>query len=134
MKVDQISAHIRMSRQMPDNTWATVELGAEATVDFQEEWIDAQAQLYQELRDQLRTLWLEKVACRQDGPGQGQRIDTGSGEITTTDDPVCPKHHKSSQSDHGGLWCPSREADGKWCSWREAKPTKSGPINIPPRP
>ena len=57
MKITTISAHIRYSRPLGDGSYKTVELGAEATLTAEEPWTKAQANLYQELGQQLKALW-----------------------------------------------------------------------------
>lgn len=32
--------------------------------------------------------------------------------------PVCPKHGLSAPSKFGGLYCPTRDEFGEWCTWK----------------
>jgi hypothetical protein len=56
MDVISIKAGIKYSKDT-GNGWKTIELGAEATIDVEEDWVLAQEGLYSMLTRQLRTLW-----------------------------------------------------------------------------
>ena len=58
MKVKKISANVRYSKAIRPGAYKTVELSAEASVDANESWEDAQAELYNDLGRQLKTLWM----------------------------------------------------------------------------
>ena len=60
MKVDRVKASLRYSRDT-GNGWKTVELGAEASLGPQEEWQEAEAQLYTELSASLMSLWARGI-------------------------------------------------------------------------
>jgi hypothetical protein len=57
MKVTQVSATIRFSKDTGQGAWKVIELGAEASVDPEENWALAQQGLYAMLTTQLRALW-----------------------------------------------------------------------------
>lgn len=107
-----ISASIRMSRQLDPSTWATVELGGEASVQ-DEQWQDTQALLYLDLRKQLALLWKDQQPPT--ASVNGHSVNTSTGEIT---DPICPAHNKSRRSTKfKGVYCPTKIGDGKYCTW-----------------
>ena len=54
MKVTTVSASARFSKALGDGMHKTVELSAEATVEYAEMWQEAQASLYHQLGEQLR--------------------------------------------------------------------------------
>jgi hypothetical protein len=56
MKVNQVSVTIKYSKE-EHGAWRTIELGAEATIDPEENWEAQQTQLYAQLGQQLRELW-----------------------------------------------------------------------------
>ncbi len=49
MNVTTVSATVRYSKPLPDGAWKAVELSAEASLEPDETWTEAQASLYQEL-------------------------------------------------------------------------------------
>lgn len=70
MNVNQIKAGIRYSKDT-GNGWKCIELGAEASVDIEEDWATAQQGLYAMLAQQLRGLW---------GQQNGQNSEHGQNE------------------------------------------------------
>ena len=57
MKVTTVSASVRFSKALGDGVHKTVELSAAAALQGQETRAEAQANLYQQLGQQLKTLW-----------------------------------------------------------------------------
>ena len=57
MQVTKVSANVRYSQDTGKGAWKVVELGVEGTIGPGESWETAQADLYQQLGCQLRTLW-----------------------------------------------------------------------------
>ncbi len=57
MKVTTISANLRFSKDIGNGSWKVIEIGADASVDPTENWQTAQAALYQQLGQQMTTLW-----------------------------------------------------------------------------
>jgi hypothetical protein len=57
MKVNKVSATIRFSKEVHEG-WKSVELGAEAALDPEDDWFLTQQGLYASLTGQLRTLSL----------------------------------------------------------------------------
>jgi hypothetical protein len=55
MKVNKVSATIRFSKEVHEG-WKSVELGAEAALDPEDDWFLTQQGLYASLTGQLRTL------------------------------------------------------------------------------
>lgn len=60
MKITTISASVRYSNGSRGKAFTTIELSAEADVAANEDWKAAQAKLYQELGQQLKSLWPAK--------------------------------------------------------------------------
>ena len=118
MKVTTIKAAIRYSRQLPDGSWKTVELGAEATVDGPPS--ASQMELYQTLKAQMHTLWNNSTP------------EPTTPELPvpqpTAEQPICPDHHDARESTkHAGLYCPTRNEDGTFCRWSyPPRQTKKG--------
>ena len=134
MIVTTIKASIRMSRQTSKDTWATVELGAEASIPAYQDpkidptWQEVQAELYKDLKHQLKTLWnggLNLVIPPAAPPPKWPRgaaapaANQETGEITE-----CPEHHRAKGSQHGGLYCPTKLDDDTFCTWTHGKPSK----------
>ena len=117
MEITQVSASIRMSRQIDGGTWATVELGAEASVTDPGSWTGDQAQLYNQLRDQLKLLWKEHAGEAQ---ANGRAVNTATGEVLDRPaGPLCPQHGQAKESEKfDGLYCPVKLDDGKWYKWK----------------
>jgi hypothetical protein len=57
MRVDRVTTNVRFSQDSGKGSWKSVELGAEATVDPEEDWALAQQGLYARLASQLREVW-----------------------------------------------------------------------------
>ena len=111
MNVTTISATVRYSKPLPDEAWKAVELSAEASLDPNETWIEAQASLYQDLGRQLKALWTSN--------GNGQAVNgTAKAEATTTEQSnhYCQEHQtefKRYEKD-GRTWY-AHKAGQKWC-------------------
>ena len=57
MRVTTVTATIKYSQDTGKGAWKAVEIGAEGTLDAEEHWQQAQAFLYAELSQQLKSLW-----------------------------------------------------------------------------
>ena len=57
MKVDRVTATIRFSQDSGKGAWRSLELGAEAQVAPNENWVEAEEQLYRQLAQRTKTLW-----------------------------------------------------------------------------
>ncbi len=128
--VTNISATVRMSRQMADNSWVTVELGAEAAAVEGEEqpWTGQQAELFQDLKGQMAALFQEKTPPAVQAPDHPHtelpaaetRVHDGTGEVQHR----CPNHKISKESKNGGLYCPGRLKNGEFCPWSYPAPAR----------
>jgi hypothetical protein len=117
MKVHTTKASIRYSTQLAEGPWATVELGAEASVDANEDPNHAQATLYAMLKDQLHTLWPVAERLTTTTPAAQASLPTATPAET-----VCPHHNKAKESRDGtSLYCPAKMADGTYCTWAAKK-------------
>ncbi len=125
MQVTQISATIRMSRQLESGSWGTIELSAQATPGMHEPWKTEQATLYGELRAQLACLWKPQLAA-QAQTTNGQAQANGQKPAPPPQGPLCPDHGEAKPSSKGtGLYCPVRLDDDTWCQWSNRPKAKA---------
>ncbi len=98
MKVTTVSASVRYSRALQSGEYKTIELSAEAALDPNEMLTEAQATLYQDLGQQLRTLWTVKA----NGSGQSEHH--------------CQEHQTEFKKyeKEGRVWYAHRAGE-KWC-------------------
>jgi hypothetical protein len=68
MKVQTITATIRYSQDTGKGAWKVLELGAEATIEPEEDWEEAQSRLYQDLGQQFRRIWGSNGASSNHAP------------------------------------------------------------------
>ena len=118
MKVDRVTATIKYSQNTGKRAWKAVEIGAEATLDGKERWQQAQANLYAEISQQLKTLW-------SNGTGEGTHNGSQShGEPVSEPEPTLtlPVHyceeHQTEFKHHerqGKVWYSHKAPDGNWC-------------------
>ena len=110
MKVTTVSASVRYSRAINTGEYKTIELSAEATLEPQEAWIEAQASLYTDLGQQLRTLWTAKNGQAANGSAKA--------EDTTTEQSkhYCQEHQTEFKryEKEGRVWY-AHKAGQKWC-------------------
>ena len=59
LEVTSVSASVRFSGAVGPSRFKTVELSAQATVHAQEDWQNAQNELYSQLGKQVKHLWLQ---------------------------------------------------------------------------
>ena len=135
MKVITVTAAVKYSLDT-GHGWKAIELGAEATLmDSDESWEQAQAELYQRLGQQLKTLWNNGKANGRDAPStslrpeglspedlgqalEGHRIDVQPTQVSTPPSPHwCSTHGCEYQrfSRSGEVWYSHKAPDGKWC-------------------
>jgi hypothetical protein len=142
MRVDRVTAVLRYSAEAK-GAWRTVELGAEATVDPEEDWALAQQGLYTRLTSQLREVWGWGKACpslgrrnghnpehAQNGPekpveaaweelkgGPPPDPSSSSGEPPAIPHYYCEKHKTQLRryEKDGKTWYSHRTPDGSWC-------------------
>jgi hypothetical protein len=110
MKVTTVSASVRFSKAIGEGQHKTVELSAEAALDGQETWTEAQANLYQELGHQIKTLW---------GSSNGLKAAETPMEPELPQKPLhyCEEHqteYKRYEKD-SRIWYSHKKADGNWC-------------------
>ncbi len=120
MKVTKVSASARFSKAIDDGSYKTVELGAEATLEAKESWQEAQAKLYQQLTDQLKTLWESGVQrpeeAQVNGNGHGAAPER---QAEATEAHFCQEHgvpYRRYEKD-GQVWYSHRTRYG-WCKER----------------
>ncbi len=118
MYVTTIRVSVRRSRESIEREWLTVELSAEATIGHGEDWEEAQRSLYEALNGQIAGLMEDRVAERalESGEGEPMVAPVHQGPLQDKLDERCPEHGKAVQGKNG-LYCPTRLADGSWCSW-----------------
>ena len=108
MKVERVTACVRYSQDTGKGAWKVVEVGAEATVDEQEGWQDAQARLYAELSTQLKELWAG--ACKSEGVAPSPTL--------AAQEHWCQEHNRAFTSrtgKNGSEWYSHKAPDGSWC-------------------
>ena len=110
MNVTTIAATVRYSKPLPDGAWKAVELSAEASLDPNEAWIEAQASLYQELGQQLRTLWTAKNGQASGGAAKAENTTTEQSKH------YCQEHQTEFKryEKEGRVWY-AHKAGQKWC-------------------
>ena len=109
MKITTISANVRFSQKLPNGGHFTAEVGAEGSLSPSEDWLEAQAGLYQQLGQQLKELW----ATRK--PAEPRK------EVETTKDTQnehhCPAHGVPFKrfEKNGSVWF-SHKHGNAWCN------------------
>ena len=108
MRVTTISATVRYSKPLESGSWKAVELSAEATLDPQEEWLQAQASLYQDLGQQLKALWTSS--------SNGQAANGSAKAEASTAEHYCQEHQTEFKryEKEGRVWY-AHKAGQKWC-------------------
>ena len=111
MKITTIAATVRYSKPLPDGAWKAVELSAEASLEPNEAWIEAQASLYQDLGQQLKALWTAN------GNGHAANGTAKAGDTTTGQSEHYCQEHKTEfkrYEKEGRVWY-AHKAGQKWC-------------------
>ena len=105
MNITTVSASVRFSKDLGGKQFKTVELSAEGTVNANENWRAAQAQLYADLGQQLKALWTAN--------GNG---DTNSNSQESTPEHYCHEHGTEFKryEKEGRVWYSHRFGDA-WC-------------------
>ena len=108
LKITTVSASVRYSKPLPDGAWKAVELSAEATLDPQEGWIEAQASLYQDLGQQLKALWTSN--------GNVHASQGSAKAEASTAEHYCQEHQTEFKryEKEGRVWY-AHKAGQKWC-------------------
>jgi hypothetical protein len=111
------SQHATISKALGDGAHKTVELSAEARVDYAEDWQQAQAALYQVLGQQLKALW----SAWANGPTPSGNGRTANGNPSdATPEHYCQEHGAAIRrfEKEGRTWYSHRTDGGKWCRER----------------
>ena len=101
-----------------------MELSAEATVQGDEDWQDAQSELYSRLGKQVKYLWLQGQKPLEGAEKAAE--DIPGADLTEPQPPVpdhyCPEHQTGFKRYHRGAdtWYSHKTVDGAWC--RETQP------------
>jgi hypothetical protein len=109
MRVDRISAHVRFSKDTGQG-WKTVELGAEASLDPDEDWTLAGQGLYALLSAQLREVWGWGQNAPNPEPSQNGPEKPGAptwAELESYPSPT-PREERPPPREH---WCPLHQVD-----------------------
>ncbi len=115
---------MRFSGAVGPSRFKTVELSAEATVQGDEDWQDAQSELYSQLGKQVKYLWLQGQE-----PPEGARMaaedipgPTLNEPQPTVPDHYCLEHQTEFKRYQRGAdtWYSHKTVDGTWC--RETQP------------
>jgi len=113
MIVHTIKVTIKCSKEITPGQWIATELGAEATIGHTEPWQAHQLALYNELKAQLKAVFLT--------------VETkANGQRPPSEPPprrVCPEHKAAKGSRNGGLFCPAKLPNGQYCTWNTAPDT-----------
>ena len=89
----------------------TIELSAQAALDPKDKWQDAQSQLYTELGEQLKALWISKTS------GQTTKIEDST---TAQSEHHCVEHGVEFKryEKEGKVWYAHKAYNNKWCRER----------------
>ena len=124
MEITSVSASVRFSGAVGPSRFKTVELSAEATVQGDEDWQDAQSKLYQELGKQVKCLWLQGQKAPE---GAEKAVEDIPGPDLTEPQPPVPAHYclehqiEFKRYQRGAdTWYSHKTVDGAWC--RETQP------------
>jgi hypothetical protein len=119
LEVTSVSASVRFSGAIGPSRFKTVELSAEATVQGDEDWQDAQSELYQELRKQVSYLWLQGQKALE---GAEKAVEDIPGPDLTEPQPPVPDHycleHQTGFKRYqrgANTWYSHKTGDGAWC-------------------
>ncbi|MDP6452699.1 MAG: hypothetical protein QF898_05260 [SAR202 cluster bacterium] len=126
MKVVNVSASIRYSKPVGDGSFKTIEIAAEGTLTPNENWQDAQSDLYDQLAGQLRQIWTkkgQKTTSKHATSTLG--IGTGEKSLSNPETPETSKKITHSCAEHGVAfrryekngheWYSHKVDDGTWC-------------------
>ena len=107
MKVTKVTANLRYSAEAK-GAWRSIELGAEASLTSSaEDWETAQAELYHQLGQQLKTLWSNGTA-KVDPPG-----------LPPERNHWCTEHQaefKAKNGPHGEFYSHRINGTNGWCN------------------
>jgi hypothetical protein len=120
MKVTIVKANLRLSKHI-DDCWASCELAAEASLESDEIWEDAQAALYRSLKGQLASLFAKNAHSRAP-----ETVIQPPDEVQVTQRPpingvhpahYCELHEETFKERRKGsrVWWSHRAGNG-WCN------------------
>ena len=111
MKITMISASVRYSKAIQPGCYKTIELSAEGTLSTNEDWHEAQSQLYADLGDQLKALW----STRNDQSAPTEQRNENARK--TTPEHFCSEHQTPFKKYTKGesTWY-AHKADDSWCN------------------
>jgi len=123
MKVTTVSASVRFSRALGDGQHKTAELSAEATMGDGENWTDAQANLCQQLGEQLKNLWdvgngaHNNAPCGTQNPVQPSNNTRVAQTSQISGEHYCQEHQAEFKRYSKGkqVWYAHKAPDGSWC-------------------
>ena len=111
MRVTTISASVRYSKALGNGTHKTVELSAEASLDTKDTWRQAQAGLYADLGQQLRTLWATKTNGNGQPPAGNDKTEAAPNHHCQEHDVPFQRYEKQ-----GKVWYSHRiTGSDDWC-------------------
>ena len=125
MEVTSVSASVRFSGAVGPSRFKTVELSAEATVQGDEDWQNAQNELYSQLGKQVKHLWLQGQKASE--AAEMAVEDISSTDVTQPNNPLgsdhyCLEHQAEFKRYQRGAntWYSHKTVDGAWC--KETQP------------
>ena len=138
MKVTNIKATIKCSREITPGTWRHVELGAEAQVEQSDFWQEALELLHHDLTDELRAAWGTNKPHDAAAPAPpSPAVPPPPAPATPStqaapapppdlEPPTCPTHATSRPSTkYLGWYCPAQDPDdGTFCRWQHPPKAK----------
>lgn len=128
MQVVSVSVTVRESKGNGEG-WRSLELGAQAQVFPSEDWREAQQVLHGALTHQIELMRANREGQDGHDVANDDASDNGNGnghqeheqveyaQVNDEKEVVCPTHHKAKKGKYG-FYCPTKMADGTWCSWR----------------
>ena len=129
LEITSVSASVRFSGAVGPSRFKTVELSAEATVQVDEDWQDAQSELYSRLGKQVKYLWLQgqKPLEGAEKAVEGIPAPDLTEPPPTVPDHYCLEHQTEFKRYQRGAdtWYSHKTVDGVWC--RETQP------DLPPK-
>jgi len=125
MQVTKVSARIRYSKPIGDGSFKTIEISAEGAIGHNENWQEAQSNLYDHLAGQLREIWTKKGQKTNGGqPTSTNGVRTADTSLPSPNTPATSKKFGHFCADHGREfrryekngheWYSHKTQDG-WC-------------------
>lgn len=113
MKVTTVSATIRFSEDSGKGAWKSLELGAEAVIEPQEDWEEVQARLYARLTNQFKGLW-NKNSVSKANYQESMPLEALSAEP----EHFCQEHNCEFKkfTKNNKVWYAHPMGDTKWCN------------------